>query len=611
MDLCVFPAASPPSADVETMVVMTHSDVQHLKQEVLRLQSLLQEVQKRAANHVALLQQQLANKAQHIERLQTKLQSQQDYDKIKTELRTLRAQMQTTDVMSVSLRSVSADNDLVIQTETTKFHHSIGKEEALNESSSSSSPSSPSLQSFIKEETDSCRDVESEDGDELDTAGLAQQVKEALQRLNIGQRVFGHYVLGLSQGTVSDILARPKPWSKLTNRGREPFLRMKHFLSDQHSIRTLRHIQERLRGVFVPWVGAADVSSDDVIRNILQQAKHEMHTTNDSSEAALQEEEEEEEEEDDGTLEPSVQSPADFVQSIIQKVKCDLDEDTDPSVSPSSVSRSSQTLPVDPDQRTQVFNGSKVKTEPRQRPRSCPISSSCELQSLDLDTFSITQRVKEALTVNNIGQRVFGEEVLGLTQSSVSELLSHPKPWTKLSLKGKENFIRMHLWLQDPQNIQKLNAMKKKDQRARLKRALMGSDCESHRTLDARGRWVCDHWGRCEVVKRPRVIFSAQEREALIAVYQTEPYPSPHTIERLAAQLDLHSSTVSNWFYNYRSRSRRDGVSEPVQTRTFQNPVGSGPVSASSVRIKPEPSDGQMEEDTDHVFTSVKREKEL
>ncbi|XP_059403205.1 homeobox protein cut-like 2 [Carassius carassius] len=389
---------------------------------------------------------------------------------------------------------------------------------------------------------------------------------------------------------------------------------MKHFLSDQHSIRTLSDIQERLRGVFVPWVGPADVSSDDVIRNILQQAKHEMHTTNGSSEAPLQEEEEE----DDGALEPSVQSPADFVQSIIQKVKCELDEDTDPSVSPSSVSRSFQTLPVDPDQRTQVFNGSKVKTETRQRPRSCPISSSCELQSLELDTFSITQRVKEALTVNNIGQRVFGEEVLGLTQSSVSELLSHPKPWTKLSLKGKENFIRMHLWLQDPQNIQKLNAMKKMDQRARLKRALIGSDCESHRTLDARGRWFCDHWGRCEVMKRPRVIFSAQEREALIAVYQTEPYPSPHTIERLAAQLGLHSSTVSNWFYNYRSRSRRDGFSEPVQTGTFQNPVSSGPVSASSVRIKPEPSDRQMEEDTDlqreehdHVFTSVKREKEL
>lgn len=66
--------------------------------------------------------------------------------------------------------------------------------------------------------------------------------------------------------------------------------------------------------------------------------------------------------------------------------------------------------------------------------------------------------------VGSAGQRVFGEEVLGLTQSSVSELLSHPKPWTKLSLKGKENFIRMHRWLQDPHNVQRLTKI---DQRGK------------------------------------------------------------------------------------------------------------------------------------------------
>ncbi|KAF4113941.1 homeobox protein cut-like 2 [Onychostoma macrolepis] len=657
MDLCVFTAASPTSADLETMVAMRDRDIHRLEQEVRRLQRLLQEVQERTANHVALLQQQLANKSQHIERLQAKLQSQQDYEKIKTELRTLRALMQTTDVISVfsppsDVRSVSVDNDPVIQKETPEFHHSTGKEEALNESSSvisgspASSSSSLSVQSFIKEETDS-----GEDEQEFDTARLAQQVKEALQQLNIGQRVFGHYVLGLSQGTVSDILARPKPWSKLTSRGREPFLRMKHFLSDEHSIRTLSAIQERLRGVFVPWVGPPDRSSDDVIRNILDQSRLEMldddddddddegsrcqrggDTSDDVIRNILQQAKHEtqtqtpamndapvrQEEEDYGTLESGVQSLADFVQNIIQKVKSEIYEDTEPSVSPSSVSRSFQTLAADPDQRAQGF-----KMETRQRPRSCPISSSCELQSLHLDTFSITQRVKETLTANNIGQRVFGEEVLGLTQSSVSELLSHPKPWTKLSLKGKENFIRMHLWLQDPQNIQKLNAMKKMDHRARLKRALMGSDCASQRWLDVGGQGFCDRWGRCEAMKRPRVILSAQERDALIAVYQTEPYPSQHTIERLAAQLGLHTSTVSNWFYNYRSRIRRDGFSEPVQTRTFQNSTGSSPVSSSLVRVKQEPSDGETEEDADlqreehsHVsvgvqsVSRVKREKD-
>lgn len=40
-------------------------------------------------------------------------------------------------------------------------------------------------------------------------------------------------VLGLSQGSVSDMLSRPKPWSKLTQKGREPFIRMQLWLSDQ------------------------------------------------------------------------------------------------------------------------------------------------------------------------------------------------------------------------------------------------------------------------------------------------------------------------------------------------------------------------------------------
>ena len=50
------------------------------------------------------------------------------------------------------------------------------------------------------------------EGEEIDTAEIARQVKEQLIKHNIGQRIFGHYVLGLSQGSVSEILARPKPW---------------------------------------------------------------------------------------------------------------------------------------------------------------------------------------------------------------------------------------------------------------------------------------------------------------------------------------------------------------------------------------------------------------
>lgn len=88
------------------------------------------------------------------------------------------------------------------------------------------------------------------DGEDMDTAEIARQVKEQLIKHNIGQRVFGHYVLGLSQGSVSEILARPKPWNKLTIRGKEPFHKMRQFLSDEQNILALRSIQGRQRGEF-------------------------------------------------------------------------------------------------------------------------------------------------------------------------------------------------------------------------------------------------------------------------------------------------------------------------------------------------------------------------
>lgn len=68
-----------------------------------------------------------------------------------------------------------------------------------------------------------------------------------------------------------------------------------------------------------------------------------------------------------------------------------------------------------------------------------------------------------------LGQRLFGESILGLTQGSVSDLLSRPKPWHKLSLKGREPFVRMQLWLNDPHNVDKLRDMKKMEKKGELK----------------------------------------------------------------------------------------------------------------------------------------------
>ncbi|GCB84815.1 hypothetical protein scyTo_0025407, partial [Scyliorhinus torazame] len=61
-------------------------------------------------------------------------------------------------------------------------------------------------------------------------------------------------------------------------------------------------------------------------------------------------------------------------------------------------------------------------------------------------------------------------------------------------------------------------------------------------------------------LKKPRVVLAPEEKEALKRAYQLKPYPSPKTIEELAAQLNLKTSTVINWFHNYRLVSR-SGIS--------------------------------------------------
>ena len=73
----------------------------------------------------------------------------------------------------------------------------------------------------------------------LNTDEVVRRVKDILSQYSISQRLFGESVLGLSQGSVSDLLARPKPWHMLTQKGREPFIRMKLFLDDENAVHKL------------------------------------------------------------------------------------------------------------------------------------------------------------------------------------------------------------------------------------------------------------------------------------------------------------------------------------------------------------------------------------
>ncbi|XP_033828595.1 homeobox protein cut-like 2 [Periophthalmus magnuspinnatus] len=345
---------------------------------------------------------------------------------------------------------------------------------------------------------------------EVDTIELTRQVKEKLAKNGICQRIFGEKVLGLSQGSVSDMLSRPKPWSKLTQKGREPFIRMQLWLLDQ-------------------------------LGQSLSQPPNQGHPQEKSPVTAHSS--------------PSP-SPSPDTHSPLEPVGLSLESSKENQQPPVALG-----LPPHPDHSLLL-----------QPPSSTPLGiQELVAMSPELDTYAITKKVKEVLTDNNLGQRLFGETILGLTQGSVSDLLSRPKPWHKLSLKGREPFVRMQLWLNDPHNVDKLRAMKKMEKKAYLKRRYgllsTGSDSDSP---TARSECVSPALGSLDLcpfsqAKKPRVVLGAEEKEALRKAYLLEPYPSQNTIEMLAAQLNLKTNTVINWFHNYRSRMRREVLMEGLQ----------------------------------------------
>jgi len=65
--------------------------------------------------------------------------------------------------------------------------------------------------------------------EDLDTKEIAEALTNELKKYSIPQSVFARKVLNRSQGTLSDVLRKPKPWSELRG-GREIFRKMKEWL---------------------------------------------------------------------------------------------------------------------------------------------------------------------------------------------------------------------------------------------------------------------------------------------------------------------------------------------------------------------------------------------
>lgn len=144
-----------------------------------------------------------------------------------------------------------------------------------------------------------------------------------------------------------------------------------------------------------------------------------------------------------------------------------------------------------------------------------------------------------------------------------------------LSIKGREPFIRMQLWLSDTNNIEKLQTLKN-ERREANKRRRTNTDTDGIRPPSTRDSPLYNFnsnsggysplsgqsypsglaYGQ-SAAKKPRILFSEEQKEALKLAFSMDAYPTPATIEFLASELGLSVRTITNWFHNHRMRLKQ------------------------------------------------------
>ncbi|XP_046802654.1 homeobox protein onecut isoform X2 [Lucilia cuprina] len=124
--------------------------------------------------------------------------------------------------------SNNGSQQIVIQSQQQQQQQTIQNQQNQNEilPRNKHSITNSNTSSNTNNTSTSCGDME-----EINTKELAQRISAELKRYSIPQAIFAQRVLCRSQGTLSDLLRNPKPWSKLKS-GRETFRRMFKWLQE-------------------------------------------------------------------------------------------------------------------------------------------------------------------------------------------------------------------------------------------------------------------------------------------------------------------------------------------------------------------------------------------
>ncbi|CAD5217749.1 unnamed protein product [Bursaphelenchus okinawaensis] len=327
----------------------------------------------------------------------------------------------------------------------------------------------------------------------LNTVEIAKECKRIMIAYNIGQRLFARFVMNQvvkSQGSLSELLSKPRPWNRLTDKGREAFRRIFGWLTDDEAIELVHSLSPRKTTTKLEKVDhpsaeslietygktlsplpevcdsrlgefeAPDNSSGEYDGHSSRLAKYESsgnHIVNyEMPDSRMVEFEIEKPE---GMKSPEIKTryvgssssstkstnrwkhddiPTEKIINILEAERAKV-ADKSPKKLTSPIFKSKKPSPLS---ESDLLKNA-LRTE------QLFLSQEHFEKYTYLNTEDLVKEVKEYLNNHGISQRQFGEKVLLLSQGSVSDLLARPKPWNNITQKGKEPFIRMRVFLDE------------------------------------------------------------------------------------------------------------------------------------------------------------------
>ena len=237
----------------------------------------------------------------------------------------------------------------------------------------------------------------------LDTARVARECKVQMALHNIGQRIFAKTVLSQSQGCLSELLAKKKPWPRLTQRGRESYRRIAAWLCDRDAMSILVQLVRRRNAESTPLnnddISPTDISAliagDEIVFDAVPPTFTLQRAVSGASHRWQHDD-----------------IPKDKIREIYERELAKLHE---------TGSERTTLARERPARESPIHDTRPIRSSLASARAQLPPISQQQIDAInEIDTERMVAEVRDLLAVHAISQKIFGEHVLGLSQGSVS-----------------------------------------------------------------------------------------------------------------------------------------------------------------------------------------------